>query len=737
MNFRFILLVLLCTILSFSFAQNKSVKELRDELSKANDDTTKIIILNKLSFALRSKQKDQAFEYAQDALKLSRENDYKKGTGIAYKNLGSISYYKKQYSQSEEFFLKAISILRTIDDKEVLSICYNNLGLLFKHQSKYQESINNFKKAIIISEELGDKLGTAGKLNNLGNVYKALESNAKALEYYNRSLRIREEINDEKGMADCYTNIGLIYYYKNNPEKAAEFHLKSLAINEINGDERRMANNFINLGLVYFYDNDYVNAIDYYNKSLILKEKNNDKKGMSKCFSNLGLVYDKQKDFEKAKQHFIKALEISKTIDYKNGLAANYNYLGKTNINQSNSEKAIKYCKKGLEIAKKIKSKTNIRRAHEYLSECYAKINNYKKAYEHHILYREVYDTIFKQENIKKIAEMQIKYETEKKEQENEILRKEKEIQKFAIDKQIVLRNSFIAFSVLIVMLVIFTFNRYRIKKKANVVLSEKNDIISLQKNQLVNTLDELKEANATKDKFFSIIAHDLKVPFSVILGFVELLQSEYNNFTEDERKKYIKEIFKASENTYNLLENLLTWARSQQRKIVISKEKLNLRKLVNNCIKPYLKNAENKNIRIINNIFEEIYIYVDRYTICTVIGNLTNNAIKFSHSESIITISAKEKEENIIEICVSDTGVGIKQEVIDKLFRIDESYSTVGTNNETGTGLGLILCKEFVKKNGGTIYMRSRVGKGSDFIVSLPSKYSEKRIQRNKRSSF
>jgi signal transduction histidine kinase/uncharacterized protein HemY len=725
---RFILSIFFCAIISFSFSQNNSVEELQQKLLKASDDTTKVNLLNKLSYALRSKKKNQAFNYAQEALKISQEKDFQKGIGLSYKNLGIVSFYKKRYSQSEEFFFKAITIFKTIDEEKELSKCYNNLGLLYKRQAKYQESINNFQKSLQILEKFGDKREIAEKLNNLGNIHKALANNAKSLEYYTRSLNIREEINDKKGVADSYTNIGLIYYYRNNPKNAAKFHLKSLEINKKSGDERRMANNYINLGLVYLYDKDYKNAIEYFRKSLNLKEKFNDRRGMSKCYLNLGLVYDKLKDFKKAKQSFEKSLEISKKLEYKNGISACCNYLGKMNINQGNYEKAIKYCQEGLKIAKEINSKTNIRRAYEYLSECYAKLNNYKKAYEHHILYREIYDTIFKQENIKKIAEMQIKYETEKKEQENVILRKEKKIQQLAFDKQITLRNSFIAFSILVITLVIFIFSRYRIKKKANVVLSEKNDIITLQKNQLVDTLDELKEANATKDKFFSIIAHDLKIPFNVILGYTELLQTDYDDFTENERKSFIVEINKASQSTYNLLENLLTWARSQQRKIVIVKEKLNLnlKELINKSVEPYKNNAKKKNISIINKVLDDIFIWADVYTFSTVIGNLTNNAIKFTHPEGVITISASEKNESV-EICVSDNGVGIEQEVINKLFRIDESYSTKGTNNETGTGLGLILCEEFVEKNGGKITVRSQVGKGSDFVVTLPANHSEK----------
>ena len=184
-------------------------------------------------------------------------------------------------------------------------------------------------------------------------------------------------------------------------------------------------------------------------------------------------------------------------------------------------------------------------------------------------------------------------------------------------------------------------------------------------------------------------------------------------------KRELICMINKSSRSAYELLDNLLIWARTQRGQIEINKEILNIRELIESSIAPYKFNASKKNIEIIINVHPDTKLLIDRNTSITCIGNLVNNAIKFTPQGGTITINYIENEDNI-ELHIIDTGVGMTSEILQKLFRIDENISTNGTNNEEGTGLGLILCKEFIKKNGGDISVTSEVGKGSDFIITL-----------------
>jgi len=228
-----------------------------------------------------------------------------------------------------------------------------------------------------------------------------------------------------------------------------------------------------------------------------------------------------------------------------------------------------------------------------------------------------------------------------------------------------------------------------------------------------------LHELNTTKDKFFTIIAHDLKGPFSAIQGLTDILASSYNVLSEEERLNCIQLLGTSSTSTYKLLENLLEWARLQRGLIEIKKEKLNLKKLIDESTEPYSHNAAQKEITISKNVPTDLSIMADDNSIKTIIRNLFNNAIKYTPDKGLVEIDAL-RSGNVIEVSIKDSGIGMTPDVISKLFRIEESQSRLGTNNENGTGIGLILCNDLIIKNGGQIWVESEAEKGSTFRFSV-----------------
>jgi len=237
----------------------------------------------------------------------------------------------------------------------------------------------------------------------------------------------------------------------------------------------------------------------------------------------------------------------------------------------------------------------------------------------------------------------------------------------------------------------------------------------------------ELQKLNATKDRFFSIIAHDLKGPFNTMLGFSGLLVDKFDKYDKEKQKKFLGILKKDIGNTYKLLENLLHWSRSQRGKIKFKPEKLNLYLLLYETIELLNLMATNKSITIKNEIPENLYVDADNDMLTTIVRNLISNAIKFTPKGGTVEIGVETRHGVSLhgvsqhEIYIKDSGLGIKPEIQTKLFNISENTSTRGTENETGTGLGLILCKEFVEKHGGEIWVESEVGKGSKFIFTLP----------------
>ncbi|MBN1798089.1 MAG: hypothetical protein JW822_05915 [Spirochaetales bacterium] len=238
--------------------------------------------------------------------------------------------------------------------------------------------------------------------------------------------------------------------------------------------------------------------------------------------------------------------------------------------------------------------------------------------------------------------------------------------------------------------------------------------------NELKQHEKQLEEANATKDKFFSIISHDLKGVFSGILGFSKYLNQKYAKLINKDRIHFIQLIQSSSEQAYNLLENLLHWAEMQTGKLKVNKEKINIKIIIEEVSELYTHNAQKKQISMEAKISDDLNVRADRFMIFTVISNLVSNALKFTHAGGEVAITGYMKNRNI-QISVSDTGVGIKTKDMEKLFKLDSDYKKKGTEKESGTGLGLILCKEFIDMHHGRIWVESDFGKGTTFNFSIP----------------
>ncbi len=230
----------------------------------------------------------------------------------------------------------------------------------------------------------------------------------------------------------------------------------------------------------------------------------------------------------------------------------------------------------------------------------------------------------------------------------------------------------------------------------------------------------ELKQSNRSKDRFFSIIAHDLKSPFSSLLGYSEWLKNEMNNLTKEELNNSFSNMNKSIKKVFELLQNLLEWARIQNGKIEYNPSSFDLKILIENTIGFIEFKALNKDIKIINKIHDSLYVYADQNMLNSVFQNLLTNSLKFSYPGTEVIISSKNNE-NDVEVSIKDTGVGIDPENLRNLFRIDVHHSTLGTNEERGTGLGLVLCKELIERNNGKIWVESKKGQGSIFTFTIP----------------
>lgn len=237
---------------------------------------------------------------------------------------------------------------------------------------------------------------------------------------------------------------------------------------------------------------------------------------------------------------------------------------------------------------------------------------------------------------------------------------------------------------------------------------------------KISNLNEELVQTIAAKDKFFSIISHDLRSPLGGLMGILDILNTSYESLKEKEKREFISDAAVASKTTYSLMENLLEWSRIQKGAISYQPEMLKIQRLVDNMGALYEQNLKNKEIEFINSIKQDVFAFADKSMTETIFRNLISNAIKFTHTGGKITVSS-EILKNMAIIKVKDSGVGIEQDNISKLFRVDAGFSTKGTTEESGTGLGLIICKELAEKQKGTIWVESKKDEGSTFYFSVP----------------
>jgi signal transduction histidine kinase len=398
-------------------------------------------------------------------------------------------------------------------------------------------------------------------------------------------------------------------------------------------------------------------------------------------------------------------------------------------INQFDSAKY--YLISGLEMAEKYNLRNEKLHLYQAMGILMSKTGNFKSAFEYQQSYIALYDSIYNSEKDKMVADITGKYEIEQKEKENELLRQQNTIKQLQVEKTTnKLKYLFLIALVIILSITVFLWMLIRsnkARKETNKILEGKNRQIVLQKDQLVETLHflsqrehNLAEANATKDRFFSIIAHDLKNPFTGILGFSKILNDDFDQLSEAEQRQYISYINESSDQLYKLLDNLLQWARAQLNQIDPKPEQIAIGRLVNNCVLLYKNIARNKNIHIEYDPRCNLTAYADPGMMETIMRNLLSNAIKFSPHDGVIKISASKVGKHT-EITVSDSGIGMSDEEQLKLFKIDVRLQKKGTASEQGSGLGLIICKEFVERNHGSVRLQSKKGVGSQFTITLP----------------
>lgn len=476
--FLFPFLIFVCILFhpTSCIAQSNKIDSLEHEL-KNSVDTSKINILNALSIEHRKKNPTKALEYSHEALKLSAKIDFKQGIGNSYSALGAIYFVQGDFDKALEQYSKALTVRESISDKKGIANSLNSIGNVNINQGNYEKALNSYLKALNNYESIGDKKSMP--YNNIAAAYFYIGNHEKALEYYIKALKLFEELGDKKLMINPSLGVGNVYKAIGNFKNALMYYKQAMDISLEVKSKQGLAKSLTVIGIVYEKMQNNDTALVYYLESLRINEKLDDKPAIALSLMNIGNVYNNTKNYEKALEYYEKALIINEDLDNKNGSAKSLLNLGTLYSNKGDTEKAMLYLKKGLILADSIKSKEIMMEGNEELSEVFAKKEDYKNAYSYYRLHASLKDSLMNENNSKNMAEIQTRYETDKKEKEIELLTKDKSLQEAQLKTQNVVKNGSIAVSILLFLFALLAYNRYRIKQKANIEISQKNKEIT------------------------------------------------------------------------------------------------------------------------------------------------------------------------------------------------------------------------------------------------------------------
>lgn len=457
---------------------------------------------------------------------------------------------------------------------------------------------------------------------------------------------------------------------------------------------------------MYRYIEKYETAIQYYLESLSIKEKLKDTAGISSTQNNIGVLYFHMGKYNKALKFYTRSYDLEEKLNNTPDVAISLLNIREIHSYLNNFNEALSNFKRSINICEEIDDKNTLEGNYKCLYEMYKRKINFQKALYYNELYTELRNDRLNQEAKNEIAELEVQYETKKKEKEIELLNKENELGKTII-------------IILVIASIVFIFLLYLLHKQGSAKMKALA-LLSVRNNKITEQSKTLEKLNNTKDKFFSIISHDLKGAISGFLSQTDFLADDFENLSPEDTHELIKRMKQSSKQLYELLENLLEWSQTQTESIKINPKKFNLRILVDSILSMYKELLDDKKIVSLVKIEHDINVFADFNMISTVFRNLIANAIKFSYPNSNFTIEAILAN-NLIQVELKDEGISKNDR--QRLFKIDQSFSNPGTNRERGIGLGLIICKEFIEMNQGKIWVESNNTdhtKGSSFKFTL-----------------
>ena len=673
----------LCLVLYLSESNAQSVKSerilaemklLKNQKNFSKKDTVFINRVNELAVATRYYSSDSLLLLCKQAIAYSRTSEYVKGEIKGLVNLGTYYSDKGDIDNAILNFKKAFDLTKDINDSKLSLIAQNFLSGEYAYKGDYENALKGYLEGIEMAETTGNLKMLTILNENIATLYISQKDYEQALEYYKKVKKVDNQIGDEilsaktaSNMASLYTDMGKLDYAMFNANSSISVFEKNKLLDWI-------AYAYEVKGKIYLHQNKYDWALFWYQQSETIHNKLEDPRAK---------------------------------IDLLSGMADAHFGLEKDSI-------SLQYALSAYNLAEAIHSIGGKQKSSKTLYKLSKRSGKNKEALAYHEIYQSLTDSLALIANQQSLTLLKTNLQHDK----------QKQILILENEKQLARQRNYVYAAVAILLLFIVITCLVKRNEKIQKRLNEQ---LKTQTEGLVGQEKKLKEINDTKDKLFSIVAHDLRGPIGAFQGLLKLF-----NQGEIGREEFIEFIPKLGNDIDHIsftLNNLLSWGQNQMNGLVTKPDVICLGNLVRENINLLRESATSKSIKLSSNLSRKTLSWSDGDQMDIVIRNLISNAIKFTPTNGMITIASREMNKHW-EISVRDSGIGIDKETVETLFSDESNKSTYGTNNEKGTGLGLTLCKEMVEKNEGTIWVDSHVGRGTTFYFTVPkAKRSERYI--------
>ena len=575
--------------------------------------------------------------------------------------------------------------------------------LLSDKNTSLATSYANQALLLSIKHKLQKEKGKA--LNNLAWIKYRKGDFTSAFEHSTLALKWNEEMNNLPELAASYRCMASVYNSQNNYKKAIELFKKDLELHNRLSDKRSVGRALNNIAFCFFREKLMDSAFHYNQKALSFNQQLNDDYLLAFSYRNMGDLLEFNGKNDSARLYYSKAIEKAQKVNsIQLQLTARYR-IGRNLSSEKKFKDAIKYLEEALALGIQMGAKSETSLIYNLLSTAYEGNGQFKEAYIAQKKFSSLNDSLYQERSRSKLAEMQAKFEAERKQTEINQLKKEKQQQHKESQQKTFLNISLMITTIVFIIMLLVIWRKNKYKTATNLLLNKQKE--------------ELEETLLLKDKVFSIVSHDLRSPIASLNAVLPMLDPD--TLDKESYRELKDKLTLQVQNLHYVLDNLLIWSRSRMKGISgIENTRFQLKKQADFSVNLLKALAQQKEINIVNQIAEDLHYTADSQHFDIIIRNLLLNAIKFTPVKGIIALSSEEDNNNI-RISVTDNGIGMTQDQVGRLFQLKTHFTTPGTQKEKGTGLGLLICAEYAAANNWNIQVKSEPGKGSQFSLILP----------------